>query len=143
MVNLCRKIRDSGRHLLQWDRDVFKGRKTEIETVRRALDAILQGPFDPQAHQEKLSLSQRLNELLSCDEVYWRQRSRAIWLKEGDRNSKFFHRRATNRRKRNKLKGLFDQHGVWQTSPQGMESVVLHYFQDLFANPTPNFDAQA
>ncbi|KAL6208609.1 hypothetical protein ACLB2K_019558 [Fragaria x ananassa] len=70
------------------------------------------------------------------------ERSQAIWLKDGDRNSKFFHRSALNRRKKNKLKGLFDRHGVWQNTPQGIENVVISNFQDLFARQEPNTVAQ-
>ena len=82
-----------------------------------------------------------MSTLLSADEVYWRQRSHAIWLKEGDRNSKFFYRRASNRRKRNKIKGLFDHRGTWQTSPKGVEDAVLRYFQDVFNCSAPNVKA--
>ena len=64
-------------------------------------------------------------------------------MQAGGRNSKFFHRRVSNRRRRNKLKGLFDHHGVWQTSPHGIEDVVIHYFQDLFARKNLDTDAQS
>lgn len=43
------------------------------------------------ANFDKLkSLKSQLEEILSREEIYWRQKSRELWLSEGDRNTKFF-----------------------------------------------------
>lgn len=63
---------------------------------------------------ERSLLSQRLDELLSQEETIWCQRSRVLWLRGGDLNTKFFHRRACNRKAKNKIKGLTNTHGKWQ-----------------------------
>ncbi|XP_062028440.1 uncharacterized protein LOC133744325 [Rosa rugosa] len=134
IVQVCRKIKDTGKTLLDWDITTFNSRREELDSVRCRLDLLLQKPFDSGDQAEKLQLSRRLSELTSIDETYWCQRSQAIWLKDGDRNSKFFHRRASNRKQKNKIKGLFDDNGVWQTSSNGIEDVVMKYFQQVYAS---------
>ena len=56
-----------------------------------------------------------INEVLAREEVMWKQRSRAEWLKCGDRNTKFFHVTASQSRKTNKIEGL-ESEGVWVDS---------------------------
>ena len=56
-----------------------------------------------------------------------------VWLSEGDKNTKYFHRKASNRHAKNRLTDLFDAGGVWQDTASGMESVaVLTYFTSMF-----------
>lgn len=58
-------------------------------------------------------LERRHSELLQTEETIWRQRSRAIWSKEGDKNTKFFHGKASQRKKVNELKKIKDATETW------------------------------
>lgn len=85
-------------------------------------------------------MSNRLENHLADDHAYWKQRSKITWLQDGDHNTKFFHRKASNRRAKNRLDGLFDAQGVWQTSEKGIEEVVLNYFSNMFQAVEPDYD---
>ncbi|KAK9937095.1 hypothetical protein M0R45_013911 [Rubus argutus] len=74
-------------------------------------------------------LESQLSELQDKEEVLWRQRSRITWLQLGDRNTRFFHERASGRKRNNTVHGLFDSQGIWQTD----SDVIGHLFCDFFA----------
>jgi hypothetical protein len=73
-----------------------------------------------------------MQELLYKEEMLWLQRSRISWLKEGDRNTRFFHQNAVWRAQRNKIKKLKDDDGVWKDVPTDMERMATSYFKELF-----------
>lgn len=61
-----------------------------------------------------------------------KQRARVLWLKEGDKNYKFFHAWATNRNRQNRLITLQDGLGHWLRDDQ-LNSHIINYFQDMFS----------
>jgi hypothetical protein len=73
-----------------------------------------------------------MNELLYREEMLWLQRSRVSWLKEGDRNTNFFHRKAVWRARKNRINSLKDQDGVVQDTPSEMERMATSYFQSVY-----------
>ena len=42
-----------------------------------------------------LEISKQLDELILKQEIYWHQCSRILWLKYGDKSTKFFHSKAS------------------------------------------------
>ena len=60
--------------------------------------------------------------------------SRLEWLKEDDSNTRYFHLKASSRRVRNSIHGLFDDKGSWCEDHQGIKGVILDYFSDLLSS---------
>ncbi|WJZ98579.1 hypothetical protein VitviT2T_017093 [Vitis vinifera] len=76
------------------------------------------------------------------EEASWRQKSREIWLKEGDRNTRFFLQMANAHRRRNQPTRV-KVNGRWFTKESEIKEEVSRAFQGLLANPSgrkPNID---
>jgi hypothetical protein len=58
--------------------------------------------------------------------------SRIQWIKEGDRNTKFFHQKATWRAKKNKIERLMRQDGSMTENKEEMEDMATKFFTDLY-----------
>ncbi|XP_074315071.1 uncharacterized protein LOC141651251 [Silene latifolia] len=81
-----------------------------------------------------------LASLRKQEEQFWRQRSRALWLKDGDKNTKFFHTRAGERKRKNFIAKLVDDDGVTRVGNEGVANVANDYFQQLFTSSNPIVD---
>ena len=87
-------------------------------------------------------LKKKINEILTREEIMWKQRSRVEWLRNGDRNTKLFHASASQRRRKNRIDGVMDSEGVWHDEEGETEAIILDYFKNIFKSDCPaNFDA--
>jgi len=65
------------------------------------------------------------------EEISWRQKSRALWLQAGDRNTKFFHRAASLHRKLNFI-SYIEVDGIRYDTLPAMKSAILGFYKSLF-----------
>ena len=65
-------------------------------------------------------LRNEINELLDSEEIKWHQRSKVQWLGLGDRNTNYFHTRASNRRRKNTISCIMEKEGNWHDSIGGI-----------------------
>ncbi|KAF8390326.1 hypothetical protein HHK36_024851 [Tetracentron sinense] len=65
-------------------------------------------------------------------EISWKQKSRIQWLKEGDRNTKFFHCMAKFHRKSNLISSLIVD-GERKSDPKAIEDSVIEFYKDLYS----------
>ena len=83
-------------------------------------------------------LRKEINEMLTREEIMWNQRSRASWIKWGDRNTKFFHATVSQRRRQIKIVGIEGVDGIWQENQEDIESTILEYFETIFKIDHPS-----
>lgn len=77
-------------------------------------------------------LRKEINDLQDCEEILWQQRAKVQWLTLGDRNTKFFHSKASKRRKKNTINRILDENGVWCETEDNIAEVAVNYFERLY-----------
>ena len=85
---------------------MFRQIPKKIQEKKEKLGELLKNDTALQHGTEINKLRKEINLLLDDEEVWWQQRSRVQWLREGDRNTKYFHHRASERRRKNTIVGL-------------------------------------
>ena len=87
------------------------------------------------------NLLNELNGWLLHNETVWKQKSRENWLKEGDRNSRFFHLSAIIRRKRNAVDAIKGDDGTWIINKEDIKEFVVEKFHQIFTEEPILFPA--
>ncbi|RVW43782.1 hypothetical protein CK203_074034 [Vitis vinifera] len=119
-----------------WNRDVF-GR---LEVNKNL--ALQQVAFWDRVESDK-SLTERESELKTeakeafknwvlMEETHWRQSSRELWLREGDKNTGFFHRMANAHRRNNSMDKI-KINGRWLEEEREVREGVVNAFQQLLS----------
>ena len=107
---LARKLRALKFDLKQWNAEVFGdvlNRRRQAMADLNELDVEAESrPLSSDEAAKKFRLVEELEKSFLQEEISWRQKSRAIWLQEGDKNTKFFHRIANSNRRSNFISSL-------------------------------------
>lgn len=129
--------KDSVAHLKVWSKGEFGGRKKKLELLIEELKSLqLQGLQHENGDRIK-TIERQIDTFLSDEEIYWKQRSKADWLKERDRNTKFFHAKASSRKRKNKIWGILDKQDKWTEEVEDIERMFYDYFANLFTSTNP------
>lgn len=65
--------------------------------------------------------------------MFWRQRSKQLWLQAGDKNTHFSHAAATERRRSNSFQKLQNEEEVWVELEDGLDDLLTSYFNQIFS----------
>eukprot|EP00253_Pinus_taeda_P016547 PITA_16547 len=109
-------------------------REVEIEIVD--FESNLGGLYNSNEHKDRIS-SQYADrgEILKDSEESWRLRSRAIWMLEGDDNTKFYHKFANGRKAINTIWKLPNEQGQpLNTFPQ-LAALASSHFKQIYRAP--------
>jgi hypothetical protein len=135
---LACKLKALKQDLKKWNEEVFgnvKGKKRKLFDELQALEAIESSRA--LVEEEILKKTEIASEIKRCsllEEVSWRQKSRVMWLKEGDKCSKFFHSIANSNRRYNSIDSLL----IGDTLSSNQSDIgehVVEFYKKLFSEP--------
>ncbi|XP_061357803.1 uncharacterized protein LOC133302092 [Gastrolobium bilobum] len=129
-------LRDFTPLIKQWNKDVFgnihhkKNRLIgRLEGIQRAISE------QNKSHLEKIEgkIRGELEQVLEQEELLWFEKSRATWIAQGDRNTKYYHTKTIVRRRRSKILELKDDAGNLIREDHNIARVINAYFSKLFS----------
>lgn len=85
-----------------------------------------------------LEVTHNLETMILEQELYWHQRARTEWIQAGDRNTKFFHSKASAITSRNFIKAPQDNESTWHIHDDVLSTILLDYFTSLFTSARCN-----
>eukprot|EP00253_Pinus_taeda_P019478 PITA_19478 len=115
--------------------DILKAR---IETEHKLQDInqinITEG-FNEERQKLTNSLQEEWEDRCLQEETFWRQKPKIQWIKEGERNTKFFHKSTMAHMAHNRITKIKDFQGVELVSHKDMESNIVQHFSNIAKEP--------
>ncbi|KAK6126474.1 hypothetical protein DH2020_039779 [Rehmannia glutinosa] len=130
--NFEEKIKSCSISLQQWDKLHGGQPQAKITKLREKLEKIQNGPQTEIRINEGKQIEVELDELYRLEEIFWHQRSRALWIKAGDRNTRFFHRKASNRNARNNIEKIKNDDGMWIEDEKEVAKILRGFSKCMY-----------
>ena len=131
---LATKLKVIKQNLKIWNREVFGSLESNKFAVLQQADYWDQVESERRLTEEEISIKKEAKEgyakWVNLEEIHWRQLSRELWLREGDRNMGYFHRMATAHRRRNTMDRI-KVNGIWLSEEQEVRTGIADAFKQL------------
>ncbi|CAN1726075.1 LINE-1 retrotransposable element ORF2 protein [Linum perenne] len=113
----------------------------ELAITHRLNEIETNGRTETSAIEERL-LKEELGRIWRDEEIRWAQLAKTNWLRDGDRNTKFFHATARFRKQRNLIAKLQNEEGRWITNERTLKRSATSFFENLFTKREGNTNFQ-
>ena len=121
--------------LQAWNRDHFYNifrRKRELMARINGIQTALACSRQSGLIKLGARLRKELDTVLQQEELLWFQKARVEWLKDGDRNTTFFHLSTIVRRWRTTITAIKNDADHWVYDKKEIQHVMVDYFSKLF-----------
>ncbi|KAL0326477.1 UNVERIFIED_CONTAM: hypothetical protein Sangu_1725700 [Sesamum angustifolium] len=143
MTGITNQIACCQAKLKQWSKTTFCKDKKRVQLLESKLGRLLQGPFTPESNADIAAIRKELESFAAHEETAWRQRSKILWLWEGDRNTGFFHRKASYRFRTSSILRIRNLEGDWVYMEDDIRNCISSYFGTVYASTYPSLEAIA
>ena len=121
--------------LKEWNKKYFGNIFAEKKSVENKMQKINQAMITKGFDRDKNNLVEKHHQewknLCKQEEIFWRQKSRVQWLKEGECNTRFLHRATMVNRSHNKIALIKKEDGQLLQSHEDIEVVLVQHFREI------------
>lgn len=118
-----------------WNKQVFGNAESRIESLKSEVNRLdLKGELEPLTDDEVMERKKIIGDLWQAyksKESILFQKARFKWLKEGDTNSRFFHKCINSRRRSNEIIGLWIDNR-WEEKAVIVKEKIRNHFHNIF-----------
>ncbi|KAL9666419.1 hypothetical protein QQ045_000750 [Rhodiola kirilowii] len=126
------KLRRCKEKLKGWNLTSFGNVQRKIKYLKKELEDVRREDRRPEIVEKEQCIIEELDRWMAREETLWMQRSRVLWMEQGDKNTKFFHAKASQRKQRNWISQLKDPQGILHEDEEKIMSIVTDYFSNIF-----------
>ncbi|CAA0810912.1 DNAse I-like superfamily protein, partial [Striga hermonthica] len=130
---LKEKVKNTRVALFIWSSSFRTQNQTTIADLTQKLEDLNADRSDMN-WEEWGSTKSKLNKAHAQEEIFWQQKAKHRWLKEGDANTKFFHAFTLQRRKLNAITRLINNQGKVLSSQKDLEKHISDFYSGLFSS---------
>lgn len=116
----------------------FSNVQKQIKLLKTELASITNGQ-EAECYRKRIQgIKGKIEALWKHEEMYWGMRLRIMWLKWGDRNTKYFHATTIQRKQRNRISMLQISDSGWSNDPGKLKEVTTDFFTELYSLGGPH-----
>eukprot|EP00253_Pinus_taeda_P034910 PITA_34910 len=132
MFLLHKRLKHIKCKLKDWNKkefgDIFEGKKAVENKLQELNQVLISTGFNKVRDEKANKLQQEWENFCKQEEIFWRQKSRVQWLKEGEQNTRFFHRSTLTNRAHNRISSIKDEEGHLLSFHEGIEVMLVQHF---------------
>lgn len=121
--------------LSKWKRKSQSNTEKKINQLKEQIQCAYQAINTDHVYLNTLKAELML--MYRLEEEYWRTKSRVLWLRAGNRNTKFFHSKTKQRRSHNRILHLTYENGNTSSESADIHRQVEGYFRNLYSSGNP------
>ena len=129
------KLKEAKKRLKEWNSSEFGHIDSQIHALEEKIHELDMLSNDRALSEneigERKDAQYNLWTWLRRKETFWAQNSRSKWLKDGDKNTKYFHALASIRKRKNCITAL-STNGLLIDNPAGIQKEAVNFFKGIF-----------
>ena len=126
--------------LANWGRSKYGNIPKKIKVVQNTLAKLKNKVPSRDTIIQIKATEEALDDILKQEELWWAQRAKAHWLKDGDLNSKYFRQKAKRRKRKNTIHTIRDPAGNTQQDRFQIKTLFSNHFKNNFTSSDTHTD---